>query len=849
MTRDSEWNNPVRDPAQSAISNLQSAIGPHPFRLPRSAFGVVGWALLVFGALPTALGAEEAALVAPDPATLQTFDHPSDDGFAINIEWGRSKSEAANVYYVVEVASEQDYRAGRFHRVARIPSLTKLKSDEKRLHSYEDEAKNRANRALHYLAVEPASVYPVEPAKVRESDYYLRVALVATRKAIEKRKKPPEPPPAPSKKQPRKPILLAAKEQTAEWLARLQALQATLAKEAATMAGGKGPTLADTPLLPSVAAIEGGIEGAMVLREECLAKLRELDGALKAGPERLKREAEEWAKLQAEARRQADVKAQNEKPKKEYEDVEIETESEPVYVTEAGAPKAVKARPSLPPLLVPEAASFRAYDLPSDDGARIAVVWRRTASENERTTYVIEMAEMDEDGKPGPFKQAAAVPSLGAEMAAQAKYFGFSPANKRFHALGISPAEVFKPSKEAVRRAVVEREMKRMPTAWAPETELPQHVQALIPVLTRYIEEVKRVDAAIEELAGPLAAGIEKADQEFLPRLARYRAYAARLKRFETHVASRAATALADARQAANRKSYAFRLLVRRGRDSLYDRQDGTPREVVAAARPDYFRRFKLNNLLFSIGFCGVVYAFIRLARRNPNLFIRKIAGLEAVEEAIGRATEMGRRVYFVHGLGGMGDLSTIAAVSILSRVVRRSAQHDTRMRVMNIDPIVLAVSQEVAKQAYTEAGRPDAYNPDDVSLVASDQFSYAAAVGGLMVRERPATIFLMGSFAAESLLLAETGASTGAIQIAGTDSYTQIPFFITACDYTLIGEELYAASAYLSREPRMLGSLRGQDVGKAFLMVIILAGSLTLTLGKLLGYDWSIIQKLFEAF
>jgi len=154
-----------------------------------------------------------------------------------------------------------------------------------------------------------------------------------------------------------------------------------------------------------------------------------------------------------------------------------------------------------------------------------------------------------------------------------------------------------------------------------------------------------------------------------------------------------------------------------------------------------------------------------------------------------------------------------------------------------------------VVQQAYTETGRPDAYNADYVSLVASDQFSYVAAVGGLMMREQPAAIFLIGSFAAESLLLAETGASTGAIQVAGTDAYTQLPFFVTTCDYTLIGEELYAASAYLSREPRMLGSLRGQDVGKAFLMLAIVTGTIIATIAVAAGSDASWLKHLFEAF
>ncbi len=55
---------------------------------------------------------------------------------------------------------------------------------------------------------------------------------------------------------------------------------------------------------------------------------------------------------------------------------------------------------------------------------------------------------------------------------------------------------------------------------------------------------------------------------------------------------------------------------------------------------------------------------------------------------------------------------------------------------------------------------------------------------------------FIKGYFYAESLLMAETSYNVGAINIAGTTAVTQLPFFIVSCDYTLIGEELYAASA-----------------------------------------------------
>jgi hypothetical protein len=54
----------------------------------------------------------------------------------------------------------------------------------------------------------------------------------------------------------------------------------------------------------------------------------------------------------------------------------------------------------------------------------------------------------------------------------------------------------------------------------------------------------------------------------------------------------------------------------------------------------------------------------------------------------------------------------------------------------------------------------------------------------------------------------------------------------VVACDYTLIGEELYAASAYLSREPRLLSTLKGSDYMKVAILLLVLIGSLTQSFG-----------------
>ena len=268
---------------------------------------------------------------------------------------------------------------------------------------------------------------------------------------------------------------------------------------------------------------------------------------------------------------------------------------------------------------------------------------------------------------------------------------------------------------------------------------------------------------------------------------------------------------------------------------------------VSAVPRANLFNWAKLNNLLLMLAFSATVLVSIRRARVNPNIFLRRIPGLDAVEEAVGRATEMGRPILYLTGIDDMSSLSTIAATVILGEVAKRVATYGTDLKVPHRDPIVMAVCQEIVRESYLAVGRPDAYKEDSNFFITSDQFSYTAAVDGIMLREKPAANFFMGAYFAESLLLAEPGAATGAIQIAGTDSDHQLPFFITSCDYTLIGEELYAASAYLSREPVLVGTLRGQDLGKGFFLGVIVIGTLLVTLGALLGTP--VFRTFFQLF
>lgn len=234
--------------------------------------------------------------------------------------------------------------------------------------------------------------------------------------------------------------------------------------------------------------------------------------------------------------------------------------------------------------------------------------------------------------------------------------------------------------------------------------------------------------------------------------------------------------------------------------------------------------------IIVSIGLAIGYYA--RAIRRSRDVYVRRLPGVDAIEDAIGRSTEMGRPVLYVTGLEEIQNIQTIASLLILGHVAEKTAQYDTELKVANYYPLTMVVAEEVVRQGYANAGRIDAHRPEDVFYITAEQFAFAAGVSGMILRDRPATNIYLGSFYGESLLLAETGFLTGSVQIAGTAELTQLPFFITACDYTLIGEEMYAASAYLTREPTQLANLKAADAFKIAAMVFILAGVVLTTAG-----------------
>lgn len=240
------------------------------------------------------------------------------------------------------------------------------------------------------------------------------------------------------------------------------------------------------------------------------------------------------------------------------------------------------------------------------------------------------------------------------------------------------------------------------------------------------------------------------------------------------------------------------------------------------------------TTLIFELAMCVALAILVRRGKHGEKVpVIHKIPGLEAIDEAVGRATELGRPVLYVPGRGNLQDAQTFASLAILDYTAAACAQYDTRIIVPTGLAVVQPVASAVVQQAYVGVGKGDRYTESDVRFINEENWPWAIGIGGIIMREQVAATILIGAFWAESLFIAEIGSSSGAMQIAGSASIPQIPFFVASCDYTLIGEEIYAASAYLNPDPITTAGLIVQDWGKMVGMVLVLVGSLLVSFGS----------------
>ena len=245
-------------------------------------------------------------------------------------------------------------------------------------------------------------------------------------------------------------------------------------------------------------------------------------------------------------------------------------------------------------------------------------------------------------------------------------------------------------------------------------------------------------------------------------------------------------------------------------------------------------------SMLVQLILAVCIVLMINKARAGEKIpKIRRLAGLDALDEAIGRATEMGRPIMFFPGQDGLSQAQTLASFSVLGYVGRSTARYDTRLIAVCSGVQVYTVMEGIVREAYAVVGKPDSFDPTMVRFLAAGWGAFTSAAIGTMKREQSAANLYFGAFYAETMMLTEIGGLQGAIQVGSTANTGQLPFFVAACDFTLIGEELFAAGAYLSTDPTPKANLVVMDYFKIATCAVLVLGAILAQVGNTALFDF----------
>lgn len=245
------------------------------------------------------------------------------------------------------------------------------------------------------------------------------------------------------------------------------------------------------------------------------------------------------------------------------------------------------------------------------------------------------------------------------------------------------------------------------------------------------------------------------------------------------------------------------------------------------------------SMLVLFLLFLPAFVFFVRRAAFNPTLSLRPIPAYDALKRLLARAAEAGQSVHISIGTAGVGQAATAdttAGLYLLEYLADRAAVSGIPPIVTVSDPAALPLAQDQLRRAYQRQGYPDEYDPRQVRLVApglnGSAVAYAAGVMDILSHERVMANVMVGAFGDEFMLMGETGAQKNLLQAGGTSDPRVLPFVYATISHPLLGEEIYAAGAYLSAKRAHIGSLLAQDAVRALLVAVILLIVLAKTLG-----------------
>jgi hypothetical protein len=244
------------------------------------------------------------------------------------------------------------------------------------------------------------------------------------------------------------------------------------------------------------------------------------------------------------------------------------------------------------------------------------------------------------------------------------------------------------------------------------------------------------------------------------------------------------------------------------------------------------------NALLLWLMVAVLVLVMQFAAKAGFTSPIRRIEALDAIDDIIGRVTEVGGTVLLGSGssqLASAGASETMMAFAVVRYVVERTAKLGTRVLVTCGSSDHIAILEDIVQDAAAVAGNPDYYRGggEVVRMIGATGWSFILANLMLLRPESGENVKALigfgasGGYGSAGPAIGMAANVNGVVSLGGTANRYQMENYVACFDHAVIGDEVYALSAYLTRDPKEIGNIMGLDYAKIVIVAMLIVGAL----------------------